>query len=126
MVEGNRVLVVDDSIVVHKLMKRFLEPAGYTICGTAKNGKEAVALYKEHQPHITFMDITMPILDGIGALKKIKEHDSNAKIVMLSAMGDEEIVTQATELGASRFLQKPFNKDTLLQAIQEVLGGNDN
>jgi len=118
-----KILVVDDSSTVHKMIKRHLEPEGYQFCGFAKNGKEALELYREHCPHLTFMDITMPIMDGISTLQEIKKEDPGASIVMLSAMGDEELMQQAKEYGATVYLQKPFNKEKLLEAINQVQEG---
>ncbi len=118
-----KILVADDSITVHKLMETVLRSTEYNLCATAKNGQEAIDLYKEHQPDVVFLDITMPILDGIGALKGIKEANSKAKVIMLSAMADKKIVDEALELGAETFLQKPFQRDKLVGVIQEVLEG---
>ena len=121
MGEIKRILVVDDSAMVHKLMDRFL--IGYEIVGFASNGEEGIKLYHEHRPDLTFMDITMPVVDGISAIKGIKQIDQDAKIVMLSAMADEEIVEEAKSLGVITFLQKPFNKETLQRTIHEVQQG---
>ncbi len=121
MSEIKRILVVDDSAMVHKLMDRYL--IGYEIVGYAKDGKEGIELFHKHRPDLTFMDITMPVVDGISAIKGIKQIDPDAKIVMLSAMADEEIVEEAKGLGVVTFLQKPFNKDTLQRTIYEVQQG---
>ena len=118
-----KILVVDDSSTVHKMMKRHLEPEGYQICAYAKNGKEAVNLYQEQKPDLIFMDITMPVMDGIGALKEIKKDEASPPVVMLSAMGDDELVNEAYQLGATMYLQKPFKKDQLIEAIQKIQGG---
>ncbi len=119
-----KILVADDSITVHKLMETVLRSTEYTLKATAKNGEEAINLYKEHEPDVVFLDITMPILDGIGALKGIREADPNAKVIMLSAMADKKIVDEAMELGAATFLQKPFKRDELVGVIQKVLEGS--
>lgn len=121
--EGKKIMVVDDSLTVHKLMKKFLESEGLVICASAKNGKEAVDFFKQHNPDLTFMDITMPIMDGIEALREIKAVSPGAKVVMLSAMGDEEITNEAKALGATLFLQKPFNKNILIDTAKSILGG---
>jgi len=123
LVKSQKILVVDDSSTVHKLMKKYLEAEGFQICGYAKNGKEAVELFQEHRPHITFMDITMPVMDGISALQEMRKVDPDASIVMLSAMGDEELIQQAKEIGATIYLQKPFNKDKLVDTINKIEGG---
>ena len=118
-----KILVVDDSSTVHKMIKKFLEPEGYQFCGFAKNGEEALELFREHRPHLTFMDITMPVMDGIATLQELKKEDPSSPVIMLSAMGDDELVQQANDLGASIFLQKPFNKEKLLDAINQIEGG---
>lgn len=119
--KGYKILVADDSITVHKLMETVLRPTDYQLVATAKNGQEAIHLYKEHQPDLVLLDITMPILDGIGALKGIKGTNPKAKVIMLSAMADKEIVNEALHLGASTFLQKPFKREELVGTIQKVL-----
>ncbi|WP_270566390.1 response regulator [Clostridium beijerinckii] len=116
-----KILVVDDSPMVHALMKRALENNEFTICGSAKNGKDGVEKYKELSPDIITMDITMPIMDGLEASKEIMSINPKAKIVMLSAMGDEEIIETAKEIGINYFLKKPFNQEELLDVVKKIL-----
>jgi len=116
-----RILLVDDSPIIHTLLRKALEKHGYEVCGNAKNGREGVELYKSLKPDLVFMDITMPIMDGLEAVKLIKEYDSQAKIIMLSAMGDDEIVGQAKELGIDIFLKKPFDDYKIISAISKVI-----
>ncbi len=118
-----RIIVVDDSATVHKVMKRFLEAEGFEVCGFAKNGEDAVALFLEEKPDLAFMDITMPVMDGITALGEIIKHDPEAKVVMLSAMGDDELMEKAYGLGATRFLQKPFDRAKVLETIKAIEEG---
>lgn len=117
---GRKILVVDDSIVIHNLLRKALEKHGYKICGDARNGREGIDMYKELNPDIVFMDITMPIMDGLECTKGIMEINPNAKIIMLSAMGDEEIMTEAKGLGVLVFLKKPFDEQKVLKAIAET------
>lgn len=116
-----RILLVDDSPIIHTLLGKALEKYGYEVCGNAKNGREGVELYKSLKPDLVFMDITMPIMDGLEAVKLIKEFDPQAKIIMLSAMGDDEIVKQAKELGIDIFLKKPFDDYKIISAISKVI-----
>jgi two-component system chemotaxis response regulator CheY len=118
-----RLLVVDDSPFIYKAVARALDNSWYEICGVGKNGEEGVALYEALKPDVVTMDITMPIMDGFYASKEIIAKDENARIIMLSAMGDEEIIERAREIGIQVFLQKPFKKDDLIGAIQSVCQG---
>jgi two-component system chemotaxis response regulator CheY len=116
-----RILLVDDSPIIHRLLRKTLESNGYEVCGDAKNGREGVEMYKSLKPDLVFMDITMPIMDGLEAAKLIKELDPQARIIMLSAMGDDEIVGQAKELGIDIFLKKPFDDYKIISAISKVI-----
>ena len=94
---------------------------GYEIAGEVSNGAEAVAMYKEVKPDIVTMDITMPEMDGITAVKEIKKIDPNAKIVMVSTMGQQALVIEAIKAGALDFIVKPFQPDRVLQALEKAL-----
>lgn len=115
------VLIVDDSRTSRKMLTTILEDAGHTIVGEAKNGQEGVDLYKELSPDIVTMDITMPILDGLEALKQIMAYDVNARVVMVTAAGQQTKMVEAVKIGASEFLQKPFDQDMILAVISSVL-----
>lgn len=117
---GKKVLIVDDSPVIHMLLRKVLEKNGYKICGDAKNGKEGVERFKETDPDIVLMDITMPIMDGLECTKAIRQIKPDVKVIMLSAMGDEEVITQAKEYGVSVFLKKPFDEYKVISAIYSV------
>ncbi len=117
----NRILIVDDSPMIHKLLSKTLKENGYDVCGIANNGKEGVKKYKELKPDIIFMDITMPIMDGLEAAKNIKFLNSEARIIMLSAMGDEDIKNQANKIGVDVFLSKPFNDYKIISAISKTI-----
>ncbi len=116
-----RILIVDDSPIIHNLLRKVLERNDYEVCGDAKNGKEGVELYEELKPDLVFMDITMPVMEGIDAAKIIKEKDPNAKIIMLSAMGDEAIMNEAKSIGVDIFLKKPFDDYKIVSAIAKIV-----
>ncbi|AQS10024.1 chemotaxis protein CheY [Clostridium saccharobutylicum] len=116
-----KILIVDDSPMIHALIKRALENDGFTICGSGKNGNDGVEKYKELSPDIVTMDITMPVMDGLEASKEIMSINPKAKIVMLSAMGDEEIIETANQIGINYIIKKPFNKEELLDVLKKVL-----
>lgn len=118
-----RLLVIDDSPFIHKAIKKALDPDVYEICGNAANGREGVDLYFAVNPDVVTMDITMPVMNGLNAAKEIIGKCPRARIIMLSAMGDEEIVNEISSLGISGFLQKPFKAPELVAAIQKVCQG---
>jgi len=113
---------VDDSPFIHKAIQRALPEEGYEICGIAKNGKEGVELYFSLKPDVVTMDITMPIMDGLEAAREILKRDQQARLIMLSAMGDDELLAEAKTIGIRSFLQKPFKSPDLLEALQTVEG----
>lgn len=115
------IMIVDDASFMRMMLKDILIKAGHTIIGEAANGKEAVTKYKELQPDLVTMDITMPELDGIGAVKEIKQIDSNAKIIMCSAMGQQAMVIESIQAGAKDFIVKPFQFDKVIDSIAKVL-----
>ncbi len=114
------ILLVDDAQFVRYTMRIILEGKGFNIIGEAENGQVAVKLYQELQPDIVFMDITMPEMDGVQAVKEIIKKDSNAKIIMLSAMGKEDTVREAIMSGAKGFIVKPFKEETILKVIEKL------
>ena len=117
-----RVLIVDDSPFIHKAITRALNSETYEICGIGANGREGADLYAKLKPDVVTMDITMPIMDGLGAATEILRNDPGARIIMLSAMGDEELMTSAKAIGIRIFLQKPFKSDQLIQSITQLVG----
>ncbi|SFB12355.1 two-component system, chemotaxis family, response regulator CheY [Acetitomaculum ruminis DSM 5522] len=119
---GKRVLVSDDAAFMRMMIKDILTKNGYEVVGEAANGKEAVSLYSELKPDLVLMDITMPEMDGIQALKKIRESNPDASIIMCSAMGQQAMVIEAIQSGAKDFIVKPFQADRVLESIQKVLG----
>ncbi|RKO66929.1 response regulator [Desulfofundulus salinus] len=118
---GKRILVVDDAAFMRMMIKNIVTKNGYEVAGEAENGKQAVEMYVELKPDVVTMDITMPEMDGIEAVKAIRAVDPNANIIMCSAMGQQAMVMDAIQAGARDFVVKPFQQDRLLQAIERVL-----
>lgn len=117
-----KVLIVDDAAFMRMMIKDILEKNGFEIVGEASNGIKAVELYKKENPDVVTMDITMPDMDGIEAVKAIREYNPSAKIVMCSAMGQQTMVMDAIKAGAKDFIVKPFQPDRVLEAIKKVVG----
>lgn len=117
-----KVLIVDDAAFMRMMIKNILGKAGYEIVGEAENGAQAVTKYKELKPDLVTMDITMPEMDGITAVKEIMKTDSSAKIIMCSAMGQQAMVIDAIQAGAKDFIVKPFQPNRVLEAVQKVVG----
>ncbi|KXS46374.1 MULTISPECIES: response regulator [Methanohalophilus] len=118
----SKVLIVDDTAFMRKLLKNILFGAGFDIAGEAENGKQAVEMYKELNPDIVTMDIVMPDMSGIDALKEIKGMDKSAKVVMCTAVGQEKIVKTAIKLGAKGYIIKPFQGPKVVEEIKKVTG----
>jgi two-component system, chemotaxis family, chemotaxis protein CheY len=119
---ASRVLIVDDAAFMRMMIKDILEKNGFTVVGEANNGIKAVELYKQERPDVVTMDITMPDMDGIEAVKAIRAFDPAAKVIMCSAMGQQTMVMDAIRAGAKDFIVKPFQQDRVLEAIRKVLG----
>ena len=117
-----KVLIVDDAAFMRMMIKDILEKNGYEIVGEAANGAVAVEMYQKEKPDVVTMDITMPDVDGIEAVKRIKEIDPAAKVIMCSAMGQQSMVMEAIKAGARDFIVKPFQADRVLEAVQKVVG----
>jgi len=115
-----RVLVVDDAIFMRNSLKIMLEKNQIEVVGMAENGLEAVAQYKSLKPDVVTMDITMPEMDGLEALRAIREYDKNAKIVMISAVGKEDAVREAIIGGAKNFIVKPFQEDKVIAVMRKL------
>lgn len=113
-----RILIVDDSRTSRRVLKDILERAGYEIAGEAVNGKEAVEMYGRLLPDIVTMDITMPEMDGIEALRQIRAGYPDAKVVMVTAAGQKEKMMEAVKIGAAEFVAKPFIEEVVLEALE--------
>ena len=119
---AKNILICDDAAFMRMMIKDILTKNGYNIVGEAENGAKAVEKYAEFKPDLVLMDITMPEMDGIEALKKIKAADANASIIMCSAMGQQAMVIESIQSGAKDFIVKPFQADRVLEAVQKVVG----
>lgn len=119
---GKKVLVVDDAAFMRMMIKDILVKSGYEVVGEATNGAVAVELFKELAPDVVTMDITMPEMDGIAAVKAILDIDASARVIMCSAMGQQMMVMEAIQAGAKDFIVKPFQQDRVTQALQKALG----
>ncbi|MGL4791341.1 MAG: response regulator [Anaerotignaceae bacterium] len=117
-----KILLVDDAAFMRMMVKDTLKKNGYTDLYEAADGAEAVAKYAEIQPDLVIMDITMPNMDGLEALKAIRASNPNANIVMCSAMGQEAMVIDAIKSGAKDFIVKPFKPERILKTVSTVLG----
>lgn len=119
---AKKILLVDDAAFMRKMIKDTLSKNGYTELFEAVDGADAVEKFSEIGPDLVIMDITMPNMDGLQALKKIREDDPNAKVVMCTAMGQEGMVVDAIKSGAKDFIVKPFNAERIVQTVQTILG----
>ncbi|MDR3254607.1 MAG: response regulator [Synergistaceae bacterium] len=118
---GTKVLIVDDAAFMRMMLRDILAKNGFEVVGEADNGKVAVQMYGELKPDVVTMDITMPEMDGIAAVKEIKAADPDAKVVMVSAMGQQAMVIEAIRSGAADFIVKPFQPDRVLEALGKAL-----
>ncbi|TBR18848.1 response regulator [bacterium] len=119
-----RVLVVDDAIFMRQMLTKILVAEGHEVCAEASNAKEAVEKYKQVKPDLVTMDIVMPLmeeLDGIGAVREIVKIDPLAKIVVVSAMGQQSLVVEAIRAGAKDFVSKPVQGARLMEVLRNIL-----
>ena len=116
-----KILLVDDAAFMRMMIKDILVKNGFTVCGEAQDGLEAIEKYKALLPDLVIMDITMPNMDGLAALKEIKKEYPGAKVVMCSAMGQESYVVDAIKAGAADFIVKPFQADRIVSTVTKVL-----
>ncbi len=119
---AKNILIVDDAAFMRMMIKDILTKNGYNVVGEAENGMKGVEKYNELKPDLVLMDITMPEMDGIQALKKIREGDGSAKVIMCSAMGQQAMVIESIQAGAKDFIVKPFQADRVLEAVKKVIG----
>lgn len=122
---GERILVVDDSMFMRGMLRGILEDGGFSVIGEAENGMDALQKYVELKPDLVTMDITMPDMTGLEAVKAIRQVDGDAKIIMCSAMGQNAMVMEAIKNGALDFIIKPFKASTVLEAVRRcsMFGG---
>jgi two-component system, chemotaxis family, chemotaxis protein CheY len=116
-----KILIIDDAKFMRMTLSNILKKANHEIVGEGENGKEAVELYRALRPDVVTLDITMPIMNGLEAVKAIKQEDPNAKIIICSAMGQQKMVVEAIEAGALDFIVKPFDEPRVIDAVNRVL-----
>ena len=119
---GKSILICDDAAFMRMMIKDILVKDGYNVVGEAANGAEGVEKYSQLKPDLVMMDITMPEMNGIEALKKIKEGDSSANVIMCSAMGQQAMVIESIQSGAKDFIVKPFQAERVLEAVKKAIG----
>jgi two-component system chemotaxis response regulator CheY len=115
------VMIVDDLAFIKIVLRDILEKSGFRVVGEASNGDEAIRVYLDTRPDVVLMDITMPGMDGLTALKKIREHDPKARIIICSALGQQRLIVQAIQLGAKDFIVKPFQPQRIISALKKAL-----
>lgn len=119
---GKKIMLVDDAAFMRMMIKDTLKKNGFTDIVEAGNGEQAIAAYQEQKPDLILMDITMPVMDGLEALRRLKEIDPGVQVVMCSAMGQETMVVDALKLGAKDFIVKPFKPDRIMKTVNSLLG----
>lgn len=116
-----KILVIDDSPFILKAVKRAVEPQGHEVVGYADNGKSGVEMYVKCNPDIVTLDVTMPVMDGLATASSLMDKDPGARIIMISAMGDEALVQSAKKIGVRHFVSKPFKPDNLMEIINAII-----
>lgn len=119
---GKKILIVDDAAFMRMMIKDILNKSGYEVVGEAENGARAIEKYKELIPDLVIMDITMPEVDGIQAVKEIRKINGDSKIIMCSAMGQQAMVIESIQAGARDFIVKPFQAERVAEAVKKVIG----
>lgn len=119
-----KVLIADDALFMRNLLRDILERSGFEVVAEATNGKEAVEMYREHNPDLVTMDIVMPLKSGIEALEEIVKEDPGARIVMCSALGQESLVLEAVQSGAKDFIVKPFKEERVVEVVNRICEQN--
>ena len=119
---AKNILICDDAAFMRMMIKDILTKNGYNVVGEAENGAKGVEKYNELKPDLVLMDITMPEMDGIAALKAIKASDAGATVIMCSAMGQQAMVIEAIQSGAKDFIVKPFQPERVIEAVKKVVG----
>ena len=115
-----RVLIADDARFMRQLIRDIIEPEGYEVVGEAEDGRAVVEAFKQHNPDLVTMDVVMPKCSGIDAVKEILKINPSAKIAMVSALGQEQLVTEALQAGAADYIVKPFKPDAVLATLRKV------
>lgn len=115
-----KILIIDDSRTSRKILRGMLEEAGHEIVDEGVDGKDGFEKYKQYKPDLVTLDITMPVMDGLESLKCIKEFDKDAKVIMVTAAGQQSKMVEAIKLGASEFVTKPFEKENILKLVDKM------
>lgn len=115
------ILLVDDSRTSRKVLRNILEEAGHTVVGEATNGQDGVKMYVQIKPDLVTLDITMPVMDGLAALEGIRREDPEARVIMVTAAGQNSKIVEAVKLGAAEFVTKPFEAAKILEAISRII-----
>lgn len=118
---GINVLIADDLKFIKLVLRDLVEKAGFRVVGEASNGEEAIELYQDKRPDVVLMDITMPKVDGLTAMKEILKIDPEAKIIVCSALGQQSLIVQALQMGARDFIVKPFREERVVASIKKIL-----
>jgi len=118
---GIDVLIVDDLTFIKMVLRDLVEKAGFRVVGEASDGEEALRMYADKRPDIVLLDITMPKMDGLTALKKLLALDPSARVIMCSALGQQRLILEAIQLGAKDFIVKPFRPERVIGSIKKVL-----
>ena len=121
MAEGKRVLIVDDSTYMQAQLKKILEKEGHTVIGTGANGIEAIKSYRELKPDVITLDIVMPQMGGIEALRMLKSLDPNVNVIMVSSITDKDSIKTCALIGAHHYILKPFDEEKVREVIRRVL-----
>lgn len=121
----HKILIADDAAFMRIMLKDILNRAGFINTVEAKNGRDAINLFKVERPKLVLLDVTMPDMDGIHALAEIKNIKPDAKVIMCSSMGQEEVVSECFEVGADDFIMKPFKPERVIQAVSQFVDLND-
>ena len=115
------VLIVDDLAFIKIVLRDIIEKSGFRVVGEASNGEQAITMYQDTRPDVVLMDITMPGMDGLTALSKIREIDPEARVIICSALGQQRLIVQAIQLGAKDFIVKPFQPQRVVSALKKAL-----
>ncbi len=115
------VLIVDDLTFIKIVLRDIIEKAGFRVVGEASNGEQAITMYQDTRPDVVLMDITMPGMDGLTALKRIREIDAAARVIICSALGQQQLILQAIQAGAKDFIVKPFQPRRVIAALKKAL-----
>lgn len=120
-----RILIVDDALFMRTMLKNILVEAGHEVVGEAASGQEAITKFHEVNPDLTTLDIIMPGTQGLDVLQQMREEDPDAKVIMISALGQERLVGQARERGAAGYIVKPFKEENVVSEVERVLGNEE-